>query len=163
MRWNKSIWLTDGEGETYSKINIIRKTSRGMSHEVIEVSTKTRQQLVEVTSAIRELVRRSGVKRGVCFIHVPHTTAGITLNENADLSVAKDILNTLDRLIPVEGDYTHLEGNAHAHVKASIVGHNAILFIENGELTLGTWQGVFLCEFDGPRRRRILVKIMENA
>ena len=163
MRWNKSIWLTDGEGETYSKINIIRKTSRGMSHEVIEVSTKTRQQLVEVTSAIRELVRRSSVKNGVCFIHVPHTTAGITLNENADPSVAKDILNTLDRLIPVEGDYTHLEGNAHAHVKASIVGHNAILFIENGELTLGTWQGVFLCEFDGPRRRRILVKIMENA
>jgi len=134
-----------------------------MSCEVIEVSTKTRQQLVEVTSAIRELVRRSSVKKGVCFIHVPHTTAGITLNENADPSVAKDILNTLDRLIPVEGDYTHLEGNAHAHVKASIVGYNAILFIENGELALGNWQGVFLCEFDGPRRRRILVKIMENA
>ncbi len=133
-----------------------------MSYEVIEVSTKTRQQLVEVTSAIRERVRRSSVKKGVCLIHVPHTTAGITLNENADPSVARDILNTLNRLIPVEGDYTHLEGNAHAHVKASIVGHNAILFIEDSELMLGTWQGVFLCEFDGPRRRRILVKIVRE-
>ncbi|MBO3754484.1 MAG: YjbQ family protein [Candidatus Brockarchaeota archaeon] len=131
-----------------------------MSYEIIEVSTKTRQQLIEVTSAIRERVRRSGVNKGVCLIHVPHTTAGITLNENADPSVARDILNTLNRLIPVEGDYTHLEGNAHAHVKASIVGHNAILFIEDGELILGTWQGVFLCEFDGPRRRRILLKII---
>ncbi|MGB9718561.1 MAG: secondary thiamine-phosphate synthase enzyme YjbQ [Thermoproteota archaeon] len=131
-----------------------------MSYEVIEISTKTRQQLVEVTSAIRELVRRSSVKNGVCFIHVPHTTAGVTLNENADPSVARDILNTLNRLIPLEGNYSHLEGNAHAHVKASIVGHNAILFIGNGELILGTWQGVFLCEFDGPRRRRILVKII---
>lgn len=131
-----------------------------MSCEIIEVSTKTRQQLVEVTSAIRERVRRSGVKKGVCLIHVPHTTAGIILNENADPSVARDILNTLNRLIPVEGDYSHLEGNAHAHVKASIVGHNAILFIEDGELILGTWQGVFLCEFDGPRRRRILLKII---
>lgn len=133
-----------------------------MSYEVIEVSTKTGQQLVEVTSAIRERVRRSGVKNGVCFIHVPHTTAGITMNENADPSVARDLLNTLNLLIPVEGDYTHLEGNTHAHVKASIVGHNATLFIKDGELILGTWQGIFLCEFDGPRRRKILLKIIEE-
>jgi secondary thiamine-phosphate synthase enzyme len=131
-----------------------------MSHEVIEVSTKSGQQLIEVTSIIREQVRRSGVKNGVCFIYVPHTTAGVLVNENADPSVAKDILNTLNSLIPVEGDYNHLEGNAHAHIKASIVGHSTTLLVENGELVLGTWQGVFLCEFDGPRRRRILVKIV---
>jgi len=131
-----------------------------MGNEVIEVSTKYAQQLVEVTSMIRERVRRSGVKNGVCFIYVPHTTAGITVNENADPSVITDILTTLDRLIPVDGDYRHLEGNAHAHVKASIVGHSAILLVEDGEPVLGTWQGVFLCEFDGPRRRKILLKIM---
>lgn len=131
-----------------------------MSYDVIEVSTKSRQQLVEVTSMIEERVRKRGIRNGVCFIYVPHTTAGITVNENADPSVVRDILNTLDRLIPVDGDYTHLEGNAHAHVKASIVGHNAILLIEDGELVLGNWQGVFFCEFDGPRRRRIMVKIL---
>ncbi|MGC8832027.1 MAG: secondary thiamine-phosphate synthase enzyme YjbQ [Thermoproteota archaeon] len=131
-----------------------------MEYDVIEVSTKSRQQFVEVTQMISECVRRSGVRNGVCFIYVPHTTAGITVNENADPSVARDILTALDRLIPVDGDYTHLEGNAHAHAKASIVGHNATLLVEDGELVLGTWQGVFLCEFDGPRRRRVLVKIM---
>lgn len=131
-----------------------------MSHYVIEVSTKSGQNFVEITPMIIEQVKRSGVKNGVCFIYVPHTTAGVTLNENADTSVAKDILNTLNRLIPVDSEYNHFEGNAHAHIKASIVGHNATLLVEEGELVLGTWQGVFLCEFDGPRRRRILVKIV---
>lgn len=133
-----------------------------MSHDIIEISTRSRQQLVEVTSIINECVKKSRVRNGVCFIYVPHTTAGITINENADPSVARDILNALDRLIPVDGDYTHLEGNAHAHVKASVVGHNAILLIEDGKLVLGTWQGVFLCEFDGPRKRKVLVKIMSE-
>lgn len=131
-----------------------------MNYDVIEISTKSRQQLMEITSMIEECVRKRGIRNGVCFIYVPHTTAGITVNENADPSVARDIINTLNRLIPVDGDYTHLEGNAHAHVKASIIGHNAILLIENGELVLGTWQGVFFCELDGPRRRRIMVKIL---
>ncbi|MGQ9596663.1 MAG: secondary thiamine-phosphate synthase enzyme YjbQ [Thermoproteota archaeon] len=131
-----------------------------MNYDVIEISTESRQQLMEITSMIEECVRKRDVRSGVCFIYVPHTTAGITVNENADPSVARDIINTLNRLIPVDGDYTHLEGNAHAHVKASIIGHKAILLIENGELVLGTWQGVFFCEFDGPRRRRIMVKIL---
>lgn len=131
-----------------------------MDYDTIEVSTKSKQQFVEVTSMIEERVKKSGIKNGVCFIYVPHTTAGITVNENADPSVVRDILHALDRLIPVDGDYTHLEGNAHAHVKASIIGHNAILLVEDGELVLGTWQGVFLCEFDGPRKRKVLVKIM---
>lgn len=127
---------------------------------MIEVSTKSKQQFMEVTPMIEERVKKRGIKNGVCFIYVPHTTAGITVNENADPSVVRDILHALDRLIPVDGDYTHLEGNAHAHVKASIIGHNAILLVENGKLVLGTWQGVFLCEFDGPRIRKVLVKIM---
>lgn len=132
-----------------------------MNCEVMEVYTKSKQQLVEVTSKIRERVRRSGVKSGVCIIYVPHTTAGVLVNENADPSVAKDILDALNRLIPVEGDYSHFEGNAHAHIKASIVGHSITLPVENGEPVLGTWQGIFLCEFDGPRRRRILVKVLD--
>jgi len=135
--------------KTVSKINIALELLGSMSHYVIEVSTKSGQNFVEITPMIIEQVKRSGVKNGVCFIYVPHTTAGVTLNENADTSVAKDILNTLNRLIPVDGEY-----------KASIVGHNATLLVEEGELVLGTWQGVFLCEFDGPRRRRILVKIV---
>ncbi|MEM2089150.1 MAG: secondary thiamine-phosphate synthase enzyme YjbQ [Thermoproteota archaeon] len=133
-----------------------------MSHDIIEIPTKSTQQLIEITSIIEERVKKSGIRNGVCFIYVPHTTAGITVNENADPSVVRDILHALDRLIPVEGDYAHLEGNAHAHVKASIIGHNAILLVENGKLVLGTWQGVFLCEFDGPRKRKVFVKIMSE-
>lgn len=131
-----------------------------MGYEVIEVSTKSRQQLIEITPMIRDRVKKSEVRSGLCLIYVPHTTAGVLVNENADPSVAEDILNTLNRLIPVDGDYDHLEGNAHAHVKSSVVGHSAVLLIEDGELVMGRWQGVFLCEFDGPRRRRVLVKVI---
>ncbi|MGQ9478690.1 MAG: secondary thiamine-phosphate synthase enzyme YjbQ [Thermoproteota archaeon] len=131
-----------------------------MSLEVIEVKTTARQQFIDITSRVSEVVRRSGVKDGVCILYVPHTTAGITVNENADPSVVNDIMNALNRLIPVDGGYSHMEGNAHAHIKASVLGHSTTLMIENGRLLLGTWQGVFLCEFDGPRRRRIIVKIL---
>lgn len=144
------------------KINIAEAIANLMDCDVIEISTKSRQQLVEVTSMIEKCVKKSGVKSGVCLIYVPHTTAGITVNENADPSVARDILNALDRLIPVEGEYSHSEDNAHAHIKASMVGHSIILPVENGELILGTWQGIFLCEFDGPRRRRIIVKMVRE-
>ncbi|NHV98301.1 MAG: YjbQ family protein [Thaumarchaeota archaeon] len=129
---------------------------------VIEVSSTSRQQFIDITDRVEGVVNKSGVKNGVCFLYVPHTTAGITINENADPSVVTDIIETLERVIPLDGRYRHLEGNAHAHIKSSILGHSACVLIEDGRLMLGTWQGVFLCEFDGPRRRKVLVKIIEE-
>jgi len=131
-----------------------------MVFSVLEVSSTSRQQFIDITDRVEEIVKKSGVKNGVCILYVPHTTAGITVNENADPSVVRDIMDTLERLVPADGRYRHLEGNAHAHIKSSILGHSACLLIEEGRLLLGTWQGVFFCEFDGPRRRRILVKII---
>ncbi|MBO3769558.1 MAG: secondary thiamine-phosphate synthase enzyme YjbQ [Thermoproteota archaeon] len=128
----------------------------------IEVVSTSRQQFIDITDKVEEVVRKSGVKNGVCFLYVPHTTAGITINENADPSVVRDIMETLERLVPVDGRYRHLEGNAHAHIKSSILGHSVCVFIEDGRLLLGTWQGLFFCEFDGPRRRKVLVKIIRE-
>jgi len=107
-------------------------------------------------------VRDSGVINGVCRLYVPHTTAGLTINENADPSVQHDILMELGKIVPLRDNYHHLEGNAAAHIKASLVGHSATLLVEEGRLVLGTWQGIFLCEFDGPRRRRVLVKVVRD-
>jgi len=125
----------------------------------IPVSTHSRSQLLDITAQIQRVVSESGIKEGICHIYVPHTTAGLTINEGADPSVRKDILMELDRNIPWDGDYHHLEGNAAAHIKASLVGSSKTVFIEGGRLILGTWQAIFFCEFDGPRRRRVLVKI----
>jgi len=133
-----------------------------MNYDVIEVNSTSEQQFIDIIERVEEVVKKSGVKNGVCFLYVPHTTAGITINENADQSVVRDIMDTLERLVPVDGRYRHLEGNAHAHIKSSILGHSASVLIEDGRPMLGTWQGVFLCEFDGPRRRKVLVKIIEE-
>ncbi len=133
-----------------------------MALNVIEVSSTTEQQFIDITERVEEVVRKSGVKNGVCFLYVPHTTAGITINENADPSVVRDIIDTLERLVPVGGRYRHLEGNAHAHIKSSILGHSACVLVEDGRLILGTWQGIFFCEFDGPRRRKVLVKTIRE-
>lgn len=127
--------------------------------ETVEISTRTRTELVDVTREIERLISQSGVKEGICHIYVPHTTAGIVINEHADPSVATDIAQTLDKLVPRGPGYHHMEGNADSHVKASIVGSSVTVIIEGGRLLLGTWQGVFFCEFDGPRRRSLLVKI----
>ena len=129
--------------------------------EKINVSTGRRTEFVEITSKVEEVVKKSGIKNGICFIYVPHTTCGLTINENADPSVKKDIINKLEEIVPENGRYSHMEGNADAHIKSSIVGHSLTVFIENGNLQLGTWQGIFVCEFDGPRTRQVWVKIIQ--
>ena len=125
----------------------------------IRVPTKSRTELVDITSQVQDAVRESGVLDGICHVYVPHTTAGITINENADPSVRQDILMELNKMVPFEDSYKHLEGNAAAHIKASIVGSSETILVEGGRLLLGTWQGIFFCEFDGPRNRRVLTRI----
>ena len=126
----------------------------------LSVRTSRRTELVDITVEIQELVRQSGVQEGVCHIFAAHTTAGLTINENADPSVAADILMVLNRIISEKEAYRHLEGNSPAHIKASLMGAQLTVLVSNGSLLLGTWQGVFLCEFDGPRTRKVHLKIM---
>ena len=128
----------------------------------LKVATRSRVEFQDITSQVQEAVSSGGIEDGVCYIFVPHTTAGITVNEHADPSVTMDISEQLSRMVPQRGDYRHLEGNAPAHIKASLVGNSQMLLIERGRLLLGTWQGLFLCEFDGPRHRTVLVKIMAD-
>ena len=125
----------------------------------IAVSTSARTELIDVTGQVERAVSESGVEEGICTVYVPHTTAGVTINENADPSVRRDILSTLNKLIPFDGDYTHMEGNAAAHVKATLVGPSVSVIVTGGKLSLGTWQGIYFCEFDGPRRRRLMVQV----
>jgi secondary thiamine-phosphate synthase enzyme len=125
----------------------------------IRVSTSSHTELVDITTDVQRAVSESGVQDGVCHIYVPHTTAGVTINENADPSVREDILMELNRVIPLQDNYKHLEGNSAAHIKASIVGSSETILVERGRLVLGTWQGIFFCEFDGPRSRRVLTKV----
>ena len=125
----------------------------------INVKTSTRIEMVDITSYVQKEVLKSGVKDGVCTVYVPHTTAGITINEGADPSVCDDILNKLNEIAPPNAGYRHMEGNADSHIKASLVGSSVSVIVENGRLILGTWQKVFFCEFDGPRSRRTLFKI----
>lgn len=127
-----------------------------------EVRTARRSEMIDITEKVREQVALGGVKDGLCQVWVPHTTAGITVNENADPSVRRDILAALERLVPENGDYRHSEGNSDAHIKSALCGHGATIIVEGGALVLGTWQGIFLCEFDGPRRRNVLVKVLEG-
>lgn len=132
--------------------------------ETLHVETKQRCELVDITDALRQVVRRSGLDSGLLVAYVPHTTAGITVNENADPTVRHDILADLERLVPQgQPAYRHLEGNSDSHTKASLVGHSATLLVEKGDLVLGTWQGVFFCEFDGPRRRRVHIQLLSSA
>jgi len=128
--------------------------------EQLEVKTRMRTELVDITGEVEKIVRKSQIKNGVCCLFVPHTTAGITINENADPSVRRDILMELNKVIPFEDNYSHAEGNSAAHIKASLVGSSETVFIEDGRLVLGTWQGIYLCEFDGPRQRQVLVKVV---
>ncbi len=128
----------------------------------LTVTSRDKTQFIDITSEIQNQVNIQGIKSGLCFVFIPHTTAGITINENADPSVQSDILNVLNTVIPWELNYSHLEGNSPAHVKSSIVGASEIIAIENGQLALGTWQGVYFCEFDGPRTRHVNIKFIED-
>ena len=129
----------------------------------LDIRTRSRVEFQDITSRVQELVASSGISKGICCLFVPHTTAAVTINEHADASVMTDIARQLDHLVPQHGDYSHLEGNAPAHIKASIVGSSETIFIDGNNLLLGTWQGIFFAEFDGPRQRTILVKIIEEG
>ena len=131
--------------------------------ERITVMTRGRQRLEDVTRLVNETITRSGVVDGLCHLFVPHTTAGILINENDDPAVLRDILERLEALVPQEGRYHHLEGNAHAHIKTSIVGNSLALPVIDGRLALGRWQGVFMAEFDGPRDRALVVTVVPVA
>ena len=133
-----------------------------MSTHELHVKTHRRTELVDITAQLATLVQESKVRSGLLTLFVPHTTAAVTINENADPSVQHDLLGELNRLIPLSGPYQHAEGNAAAHVKSTVVGPSLTLFIENGRLALGTWQGLFFCEFDGPRSRKVWVKIIPD-
>ncbi|MFZ5644036.1 MAG: secondary thiamine-phosphate synthase enzyme YjbQ [Bacillota bacterium] len=125
----------------------------------LEIKSGKRVQMIDITSKINELLEGAEIKEGTAFIFIPHTTAGVTINENADPTVPRDILKGLERLVPEKGDYLHSEGNSDAHIKASLMGSSVMVIINEGRLMLGTWQGIFFCEFDGPRRRKVLIKI----
>ncbi|MCJ7619363.1 MAG: secondary thiamine-phosphate synthase enzyme YjbQ [Anaerolineae bacterium] len=125
----------------------------------IRISTTSRTELLDITGEVQKAVADSGVRDGVCHVYVPHTTAGVTINENADPSVRQDILMELNKIIPFQDNYRHLEGNAAAHIKASMVGSSQTILVEAGQLLLGTWQGIFFCEFDGPRSRRVITRV----
>ena len=128
---------------------------------ILEVKTSKKIEFIDITNQIYKILKEENIKNGICYLFIPHTTAGITINENADPSVKEDIINMLNKIVPENWNYEHLEGNSPAHIKSSLVGHSEVIFIENGELALGTWQGIFLCEFDGPRRRKVFIKIIK--
>jgi len=125
----------------------------------LTVQTSRRVEFIDITDRVRAVVARTGVQSGECIVYVPHTTAGVTLNENADPTVREDLIAHLARLAPVDGVYRHAEGNSDAHLKAGLLGFSVLVLVEGGCLVLGTWQGIYLAEFDGPRSRRVLVKV----
>jgi len=129
----------------------------------LTITTREKTQFIDITTQIQDKINTQGIKSGLCFVFVPHTTAGLTINENADPAVQSDMLSVLNKVIPWDLNYKHMEGNSAAHVKSSIVGASEIIAIENGQLVLGTWQGIYFCEFDGPRTRHINLKFLKDA
>jgi secondary thiamine-phosphate synthase enzyme len=125
----------------------------------IKVETTGSREIVDVTPLVSRVLREIGVMKGVCHLFVPHTTAGITINENTDPNVRRDMLQALERMVPASGEYRHAEGNSPAHILASLVGSSTMAFVENGKLVLGAWQAIYLCEFDGPRTRTVLIRV----
>ena len=132
-----------------------------MNHYFNTFSLKTnrRSDLIDITSEVEAAVAKSGIDNGTVIVYCPHTTGGITINENADPDVVHDMLSTLDKLIPQNPSYRHIEGNSDSHVKSSLVGISETVLIRNGKMQLGTWQGLYFCEFDGPRNRRVLLQV----
>ncbi|TYQ12786.1 UNVERIFIED_CONTAM: secondary thiamine-phosphate synthase enzyme [Acetivibrio alkalicellulosi] len=128
--------------------------------DILNVSTNKNTEMIDITHKIQEVVTKSGVNSGVCTVFIPHTTAAVTINENADPDVVHDILMELNKVIPFKDGYLHMEGNSAAHIKASMFGFSEQIIIENGKLVLGTWQGIYFCELDGPRKRKAYIKII---
>jgi secondary thiamine-phosphate synthase enzyme len=128
----------------------------------INVKSRQRTELIDITGEVQQALKESGLTDGICYIYVPHTTAAVTINEGADPSVQRDILHTLSKLIPQDPNYHHREGNSDAHIKSSLVGASAYIPVEGGKLTLGTWQAIYFCEFDGPRHRRTVLKFISG-
>ncbi len=128
----------------------------------INVKSRARNEFIDITDKIQEVVKDEGIASGICYIYVPHTTAGITINEGADTSVQRDIQVALSKLVPFEAEYSHREGNADAHIKSTLVGISKMVFVDDGKLLLGTWQAIYFCEFDGPRHRRVAVKVVKT-
>lgn len=131
--------------------------------QTFSVKSLKQTEFIDITRSVVDIVQKAGVIDGLCILFVPHTTAAITINENADPSVPKDILMELNKMVPFEDRYQHTEGNSAAHIKASLIGCSRTLFIESGKLLLGTWQGIFFCEFDGPRNRQVHVKVIAES
>ena len=129
---------------------------------ILTIKSKMRTHLIDITPEIQKAVRSSGISEGLCMLYVPHTTAAITINESADPSVASDIMMVLNEVIPWKADYRHLEGNSPAHIKSTLVGASEVIAIESGSLVLGTWQGIFFCEFDGPRTRSVHMRLLKG-
>jgi len=126
----------------------------------LDIGTHARAEMIDISAKIKTIVSESGIREGFCYIFNPHTTAALTINENADPDVTRDMLVGLERFVPERGDYRHSEGNSDAHIKASLFGPSMQIMIEDGKLVLGTWQGIYFCEFDGPRRRRLRVRVV---
>jgi secondary thiamine-phosphate synthase enzyme len=125
----------------------------------IGLQTRTRTDMVDITSLVQKEISKTGIENGVCVVYVPHTTAGVTINEGADPAVCEDILTKLNELVPAHAGYRHTEGNADSHIKASLMGSSVTVLVEKGRLVLGTWQKIFFCEFDGPRSRKLYIKV----
>ncbi|HUI45006.1 MAG TPA: secondary thiamine-phosphate synthase enzyme YjbQ [Nitrospirota bacterium] len=128
----------------------------------LRVKTNARTELVDITQGVQRLVAESGIRSGMCYVFVPHTTAAVTINENSDPNVGRDLLKEMNKTIPFDDNYGHSEGNSAAHIKSSIIGVSKPVIVEEGRLALGTWQALFFCEFDGPRDRRVMVKVMKD-
>ena len=128
----------------------------------LEIKTAKTTELIDMTASIQELVQKHGPMDGVCYVCVPHTTAGVTINENADPSVKGDILMVLNKIIRADEPYRHAEGNSPAHIKATLTGSTVTVLVDSGRLVLGTWQGIFFCEYDGPRRRQVKIKFLKG-
>lgn len=125
----------------------------------IKVKTSKREEIIDITDKIHQIIRGSKILNGICRVSIPHTTAGITINENADRNVKTDFLNILKKLIPQSREYLHMEGNSDSHVKASLTGFSQSIILQNGKMVLGTWQGLWFCEFDGPRTRKVIIAL----
>ncbi len=133
-----------------------------MSQDILPVNSRTATEMIDISADVKAVVRKSGVQEGACLIYCPHTTAGLTINENADPDVKSDMIKEINKIVPFDDNYQHFEGNSAAHIKATFTGFHLMIPIHQGQLTLGTWQGIYFCEYDGPRSRKVQVSILRE-